>query len=73
MALITIQTDCTTSDARDWLAVLLEDVFDRLDMELCVGLVNGDAIAENIVNQIGYLPSLAIDQLFGYAIESLLE
>jgi len=73
MPLLIIQEDCPTHEARDWLALLVDDIFDRLDMELCVGLANGDAVAENIVNQIGHLSPSTIDNLFANAIESLLE
>lgn len=73
MALLIIETDNTTSEARDWLASLMEDILDGLDMEQCIEVVNGDTIADNIVNQIGHLSSSTIDNLFTNAIESLLE
>ena len=73
MALLIIQQDTTTAKARDWLAGLIDDVLDRLDMEKCVGLVNGDAIVQEIIGQIGYLTPRDIDWLFSGAVESLLE
>jgi len=73
VALLIIETDNTTSEARDWLASLMEDILDGLDMEQCIEVVNGDTIADNIVNQIGHLSSSTIDNLFTNAIESLLE
>ena len=73
MALLIIQQDCSTHEARDWLAELMNDVLDRLDMEQCVALISGDGIAANIVNQIGYLTPNEIDGLFERATESLLE
>lgn len=73
MALLIIETDNSTSEARDWLAELVDNLLDKLDMERCVGLANGDTITSEIVGQIGYLTPREIDGLFEAAIESLLE
>jgi hypothetical protein len=73
VALLIIQTDNSTSDARDWLAELVDNILDRLDLEECVGAVNGDKMAEEIGRQIGYMAPRDIDELFEAAIESLLE
>ena len=73
MALLIIQQDCPTHEARDWLAELTDAVLNELDLEECVEAINGDKIAEEMMRQIGYLPGSVIDRLFTNAVESLTE
>ena len=73
MALLIIQQDNSTTEARDWLAGLVDGVLDELDLEQCIGAINGDKMAEEMMRQVGYLPGSVIDRLFTNAVESLLE
>jgi hypothetical protein len=71
MTLVRIEPDMTGKEASDWVYEFIADLFEHLDFEACVGVVNGEVLKEDLLSQAFHLEHASCENVAEAAVERL--
>ena len=67
--MLMIERNYTSKEASEWLTGLVFNVFEHLDFETCIGLLNGEVIEDELTEQV---ESLSRREADGIVVAALL-
>jgi len=71
MALVRIEPDMTGREASDWVYEFTADLFEHLDFEACMGVVNGEVLKEDLLSQVFHLEHASCENVMEAALDAL--
>jgi hypothetical protein len=71
MALIRVEPDFTAKEADEWVYEFVADLFEHLEFDKCVGLVNGELVKEELQSQVFHMAFQSSENLTEAAIHRL--